>query len=317
MFQESSQCEIWRASVIGRLAQSLLSKSESSGTIVSIFSNTIYLLSSSQELLWVSQEGLPAHRRCIQTRISEGDLQPGMDFIVRDQKLILGYRIEVNLSNTKLWDPPTICFKLIPPISVTNAIYRNLIAEITTTSTGEGLGQIIPLIPSLSDLNVTPPRLSKNPFIVRSFNSITKIARACLSRNITEITRESEDLIGLGPGLTPSGDDFLGGLFFTLFYLKNSFPDEIKWDKKPIQDFILKARSLTNQISYPILSDLAEGYGPEPLHDLITAFLQVNTGSQLINSIQQIIKIGHSSGWDMLAGALTAMLMTEARSNFE
>jgi hypothetical protein len=48
-------------------------------------------------------------------------------------------------------------------------------------------------------------------------------------------------------------------------------------------------------------------YGPEPLHNLVTSILIGNSENQVREDIEQLTKIGHSSGWDMLLGVLTAM----------
>ena len=122
------------------------------------------------------------------------------------------------------------------------------------------------------------------------------------------------DLVGLGPGLTPSGDDYLGGLFFSAYHLKAVYHLEFEKENDLLHNFLHEAHLLTNRISHTILSDLAHGHGPAPLHDLISLILQESAEQQLRDSAKQLIRIGHTSGWDMLAGALTGMLL---RDNLE
>jgi len=126
------------------------------------------------------------------------------------------------------------------------------------------------------------------------------------------IAGESEQLVGLGPGLTPSGDDYLGGLLFTAHHLKTAYPTEFSWGAGPVLDLLHQARPLTNRISHTILSDLTHGHGPEPLHDLVRLLLQAEPTERLLRSVYRLARIGHTSGWDMLSGALTGMLLTEA-----
>jgi hypothetical protein len=116
-------------------------------------------------------------------------------------------------------------------------------------------------------------------------------------------------LVGLGPGLTPSGDDYLGGLLFTARYLRAAYPWEFRWDRGLILNFLGRARPLTNCLSYTILADLANGHGPEPLHELVSSLLQGGLKPHSLSGLQRLIQIGHSSGWDMLAGMMTAALL--------
>jgi hypothetical protein len=130
---------------------------------------------------------------------------------------------------------------------------------------------------------------------------------------MVRITQSGLRLVGLGPGLTPSGDDYLGGLLFTAHRLKAAYPTEFSWGAGPVLDFLYRARPQTNRISHTILSDLAHGHGPEPLHDLVNSLLQAEKARPLLSSVDRLIGIGHTSGWDMLAGVLTGMLLTEAK----
>jgi hypothetical protein len=117
--------------------------------------------------------------------------------------------------------------------------------------------------------------------------------------------------VGLGPGLTPSGDDFLGGLLFSAHYLGVAYPTLFEQNDNLLRGFLKEARRLTNRISHTILSDLAHGHGPAPLHDLITLLVQGGTRESVSARAKQLIQIGHTSGCDMLAGALTGLLLRE------
>jgi hypothetical protein len=47
------------------------------------------------------------------------------------------------------------------------------------------------------------------------------------------------------------------------------------------------------------------------LHDLFTRLLQAREACSILNAAISLTRIGHSSGWDMLAGALTGLLMVK------
>jgi hypothetical protein len=56
---------------------------------------------------------------------------------------------------------------------------------------------------------------------------------------------------------------------------------------------------------------MAAGLGPEPLHDLVTSLLRGADVNRLMGEVARLIGIGHSSGWDILAGALTGTLLSK------
>ncbi|HUZ30827.1 MAG TPA: DUF2877 domain-containing protein, partial [Xanthobacteraceae bacterium] len=109
------------------------------------------------------------------------------------------------------------------------------------------------------------------------------------------LPRSIENLIGLGPGLTPSGDDFIGGLMVALHYLGFA---EIA---ATIAGAVLPIASRdTNTISAQLLRCAATGQAASTLFDILKAIL---TGDSIEAGLDAIDAIGHTSGWDSLAGA--------------
>ncbi len=110
-------------------------------------------------------------------------------------------------------------------------------------------------------------------------------------------------LIGLGPGLTPSGDDLIGG---ALCALHAAGRKEIA---RRLSDWALPiARTATNRISNAHLACAAEGECGEAVNDAIVALLS-GDGPDL----GRIDAIGHTSGWDALAGAFLALAALASR----
>tara|TARA_Y100001936_G_scaffold247435_1_gene293216 strand:- start:379 stop:1266 length:888 start_codon:yes stop_codon:yes gene_type:complete len=102
-------------------------------------------------------------------------------------------------------------------------------------------------------------------------------------------------LIGLGPGLTPSGDDFLVGMLVTLNSLGEKKLLEL------LEKEINSAVSRTNDISKVHLKAASRGFGAEPLHSVIRGIVNNDT-EELRKSLKNIDNIGHCSGWDALTG---------------
>ena len=110
-----------------------------------------------------------------------------------------------------------------------------------------------------------------------------------------------DSLIGLGSGLTPAGDDFVGGAMIALrAYGHQALGDRVAAWALPL------AKDRSSRISRAHLECAAEGEGHEALHDLLC------TGDE--KHLEQLAGIGHTSGLDAAAGALLALgLVGEAR----
>lgn len=115
-------------------------------------------------------------------------------------------------------------------------------------------------------------------------------------------------MIGLGTGLTPSGDDALGGALIVLHQFgRGDAAEKIAGRLLPL------ARERTSAIAYAHLAAAADGEGAAALHDALTA-LVANAADDLIAALRRLDRIGHSSGWDGLAGAVTALTALAGRS---
>lgn len=108
-------------------------------------------------------------------------------------------------------------------------------------------------------------------------------------------------LLGVGGGLTPSGDDFVGAALFTLAHLEGF---DARW-RAAAAELVQGARSRTHAISAALFEDLAHGESFAALHDLIAAAGSGDAAAMLA-SAHRLVGIGHSSGWDMLGGMIAA-----------
>ena len=105
-------------------------------------------------------------------------------------------------------------------------------------------------------------------------------------------------LIGLGPGLTPAGDDFVGGAMIALRVRGTTAGDAALADRIAAWALPL-AKCNTNRISRAHLEFAAAGEGHEALHDLLCTFEEKH--------LARLARIGHTSGVDAAAGALLAL----------
>ena len=114
------------------------------------------------------------------------------------------------------------------------------------------------------------------------------------------VPAQAEMLIGLGPGLTPSGDDYLAGMLIALRALDRAEAAAALW-----RWLEARADRGTSEISAAHLAAAAAGEAHEALHDCLNALLGAKAPRWKAR-FAQLDRVGHCSGWDGLAGALAA-----------
>lgn len=137
------------------------------------------------------------------------------------------------------------------------------------------------------------------------------LSMSAIRSNLSELLRSSSvqknvdilcRLIGLGIGLTPSGDDFLCGFLAGLRLCHSAF-DDAAIMQTALSQTILSHTDRTNDISAAFLKSAAAGQFSRPVHLLREAFLTPEAIYQAFSGI------GHSSGIDTLCGIYTALLL--------
>jgi hypothetical protein len=105
-------------------------------------------------------------------------------------------------------------------------------------------------------------------------------------------------LIGLGPGLTPSGDDFLSGVVMGLF--KTGREDEAAW----LAHYLYRAaQGRVTDIGLAFYRALSQGQVTEPYLLFLNA---IGTGDilSLERLLTRVSLLGATSGWDSITGML-------------
>jgi hypothetical protein len=147
---------------------------------------------------------------------------------------------------------------------------------------------------------------TKNPFQIEMELMLQERAHSLLcslvNNNVADALRHATRLIGLGPGLTPSGDDFLTGLMAT-FHLPNCPCLSFQSFNKNV---VTSAQSLTNDISYMTLKMASAGKVRESIVTLLHLAL-TGVEEHLISALQEVLKIGSSSGTDIALGIVSGL----------
>lgn len=271
------------------------------GKVLAVFSKVIYLLTETDELFWIASDDSPMHRRCAQVLSPLPGLEACSPFHVADHRLTVDPEFLFEIGDPPLWLPPRA--NQILDVASLPARIHSFFSQLDL-SQAKGFGNFIPQIVSLSKNNSTETEFT-DPILQFSIPLVLEIARACLDHQPSHLPEIADKLIGLGTGLTPSGDDFLGGFLFAIHYLQAAYPD---FDFTDYKLQIESYRSRTPLISFALLKDHASGHAIAPLHQIINGILSGESFESISPSVSQLTQIGHSTGWDLLTGLLVGLL---------
>jgi hypothetical protein len=244
----------FHASVIGRFAQQAAAGGE--GEVHAVFRRSAYLCFSGKRYVCVGD-----------TSLGCGPLNA----LAPDFRLpSLGERLALDVAGARLWKPAALSPGIEPDVQALQAAARGRVPR-------EGLGCLV----------------------VDEHNSLSGHAQPALDAIErwlvgNALDEEAQTLIGLGPGLTPSGDDYLGGVLIALHQLGRQAQARGLWR------WLEPRLARTSAISGAHLAAAAAGEGHEALHACLEALHRAVPDWPAV--LARLDSVGHCSGWDSLAG---------------
>ncbi len=292
------------ADLIGLMARQILSP-DSSGTILAGGLRAVYLRSAAGELFWLAPGDVPMHRRGI--RVPASLPRPPRDsaYRVADGALQLGSAVSIELDQARVWQPPR--FARSAERSETEICSPD---QLQMLPSPKGFGAFLPPLLEYAAGTPFPAQAPRGDRTIESaYPAMCGVATACRQQDLAALLMHAEGLVGMGEGLTPSGDDYLGGVLFGLAMLREAGA-RLEWcSPGSVAPFITASGARTNLISAALLGDHAVGHASETLHRFAFAFLMDRSPDAIHRAACDLIQMGHSTGWDLLTGAWTAMAL--------
>jgi hypothetical protein len=249
----------YRAEVAGRAAREALAAGE--GEVCAVFRRSFYLKYGEKRFACIGDASL-----------GRGPLNALVAIL---QQPSVGEKLTISVESAQLWMPPA------PPSGAARPNLEALRACLDGHVPADGLGGLI--------LGV------HNALSVHAQPALEALER-WLAGNA--LGAEVAQLIGLGPGVTPSGDDYLGGVLVALRYLGRRTQADSLW--RWLEPRLAGA---TGAISAAHLAAAAAGEAHEALHEVL-GNLSAWQAPDLHPALSKLDAVGHSSGWDALAGAV-------------
>jgi len=210
---------------------------------------------------------------------------------VQNRVLVVGNHLQVMLDPADVWEPRRQ--DELPEVAIVlrNMVELHRIAPLLVPA--DGLARLIWQDPVFGHPGEVL-KLAQSPF-----RSLFKWLRGALCGqppDNTAVPKDATRLLGHGPGLTPSGDDLICGVLIALRILEFS----------PIAERLYnavrqEAKRRTSRLSAAHIAVAADGWGAEVLHDAANSLLMDESAS-LLPRLRDLERIGHTSGWDALAG---------------
>jgi hypothetical protein len=267
-----------QAIAIGATAHAALARTGGAARVLARLRGTTYA-TAGETIVWVGEAWAMLHPRAI---LSEAPVAAGID------------DVRVEAAGVTPWRPPPLVHHGAGRARLAQS-WAAFAPRIVSLGAPGGFGVLLAGAPLAFPLDgAAGPALA--------------LAHACAGDDPDGTADAALALLGLGGGLTPSGDDFVGGALFARAALATEHP---AWRR--VADVVVTAAAeRTHPISAALLADLAAGLGGAPLHELLAA-LTAGDISAAETAARSLVSLGHTSGWDVLAGLAAGLGMLAGR----
>jgi hypothetical protein len=280
--------------VLGEFAHATL-RAHASGTVIAVFRRSFYI-QFGHDVVCVGSLGLGKGPLNVLTVVPAGLAWPAHG-VVRQQNVwrsgsmvMVGEHLRLDLNGADVWGPPAL--REFSRADLQKGL--RLLAESAQRRVRGGLGGLLTTLNKPS----VPPGSENDALLQAALWPIAAVWQwldAALAGS-PESPPPTEGLVALGPGLTPSCDDFLCGVMATLNYLGHG---EIA--ARLAASVLPVAERETSLISAVYLRCAAKGHASAVLYDAIESVLHGGRGLEA--RLDAVHTVGHTSGWDSLVGA--------------
>ncbi len=276
------------------------------GTIHSVFKKVVNITFDETILALLSDE-LPQMPNSVRLPAAVlhmllPNLEPGMDACIGNDTLAIPpCKFSFQLSGTPAWEPR-------PDVTAyhwdreTVASHTRLLAQsLAKKQYQEGLA---PLVKSL----LLQQPLHENPLSKMAMPHLRMLVQVALHLDNIGIEKATRGLAGLGPGLTPSGDDVLGG-FAAVMSLLSSLLSSDCVSRSVVASIISKvAKPRTTKLSGVLLEHAARGEIGEQFGSFLLALtLPIDKFETVQKAAERVLAFGANSGGDILLGILLGL----------
>jgi hypothetical protein len=258
---------------IGCKAHAALARSDGVTKPIAGFSDAPYA-SAASEIVWIGAAPALMHPRAV----------------TLDANTPFRLNARLQVGTLVPWQPPALPLDAMSRATLREACGR-LARELCHIGNPRGFGAML--------VGETP----SFPFsgVAVRLQALSECLRGC---DTEAVYAAAVPLLGLGPGLTPSGDDLVGAALFLRRAMAETTVERQRWQRLAARLGEVAA-TRSHVIGAALFCDLATGQSFEPLHRM-AGLLAAADHNGAINAARELVAIGSSSGWDMFTGFVIA-----------
>lgn len=295
-----------KATLIGASAHDALERE--SGEIHSIFERTFNILLGGKLVGIARSEVTPSPINIItdilpDENMSELGIDKEMTVRREDNRLSVDDVLEISLESAEIWQPKTraegyIDFELT---GRNLELAKRLAAD---KARSEGLEQLLPSIGDVA-LGKTPQLPELKQVAEKALPQIVGLVDSTRKNDVEGVRRYGQNLVGLGPGLSPSADDMLSGFMVSRWWVANSLGGDLN-QLRTMNEAIIDSIGGTTLMSQQLLRHAVRGEANRAVEELLGAVL-TGTAADVEAGVKEVSAIGETSGIDMVVGLLLGL----------
>lgn len=217
--------------------------------------------------------------------------QPGARVVGRDARLVCPGRFTVDVAGARSWTAE--------------------LPDLADEAEADGLARMAAELGRILDRDgraggIRPRREPTGTIEARVASALGEGARRLLEAlatgDLDAADRWARRIVGLGPGLTPSGDDFITGLAATLAAPGTRIHALAPW----AAELVAACRARTNAISWTAMHEATQGRMRESIVTVLSA-VAAGDAEALRPAARKVISIGKTSGTDIVTGMQAAL----------
>jgi len=239
-------------------------------------------------------------------------LQVGQPFACRGGILrISGSELSVDLRTASLWHIDLKGLRVDLHQRNTARAWAVAWLELGKHRLGNGISAMIAAIPVPRQNSMASPRIKT--LVEMAVQTVPALIDATRNLQVDGAITAIRPLIGLGPGLTPSGDDFIVGYLAGLWSTAGS--DSSRWRfMSSLGTWLSQAAAGTNAISCTYIKSAVNGNVSEPIATLAQRFGQAKSMDSVREATRNALQVGNTSGTDGVQGLLLGCIAWAAHS---
>jgi hypothetical protein len=265
-----------------------------SGKVTAVFAKAAHLRAA-DVFITLGTLGLPSHPFSILTPYYPGQLRTGLEFLITEQELRFSDGSVIPFVGMEEYVPAKgrASKARVTEIRTALAASRDWAGRQPFRGGFHGM------------LEASPPAGEQWGRFLFDFGCRTteRFLRVMQTKSWSRLAEASEEVAGLGEGLTPSGDDWLVGCLAALHFHR-----EHGGDGPPLEmlmDVARQAGAKTSAFSGFLIQCSAKGLVSEPVSTWLAAAFE-GRAQDAVHAAKAVAAFGHSSGMDCLAGLIAS-----------